>query len=99
MVNVTAKVPPPATGTAVDLPKELDATLARALAKDLSARQQSAVSFAAELRSVAAMFDVRAGETVATSLLPLDDDGGGTGKWWAVAALAVVAVAVWFWLR
>jgi serine/threonine-protein kinase len=99
VVNVTARVPPPPTGTAVELPKELDATLARALAKDLSARQQSAVSFAAELRSVAAMFDVRAGETVATSLLPLDDEGGGTGKWWAVAVLAVLAVAVWLWLR
>ena len=99
VVNVTAKVPPPATGAAVELPKELDAMLARALAKDLSARQQSAVSFAAELRSVAAMFDVRAGENVATSLMPLDDDGGGTGKWWAVAALGVGAVAAWLWFR
>jgi serine/threonine-protein kinase len=99
VVNVTAKVPPPATGTAVELPKELDATLARALAKDLTVRQQSAVSFAAELRSVAAMFDVRAGETVTTSLLPLDDDEGGTGKWWAVGALAVLAVAAWFWFK
>lgn len=101
VVNVTARVPPPATGAAVDLnlPKELDATLARALAKDLSLRQQSAVSFAAELRSVAAMFDVRAGETVPSALLPLDDAGGGTGTWWAVAVLGGLGVAAWLWFR
>jgi len=100
VVNVTARVPPPASGAAVALPKELDATLARALAKDLGSRQQSAVSFAAELRSVAAMFDVRAGETVPSSLMPLDDDGGGAGRWWAIAAvLGGLGLVGWLWFR
>lgn len=100
VVNVTGRVPRPPTGAAVELPRELDATLARALAKDLASRQQSAVSFAAELRSIAAMFDVRAGETVPSSQIPLDDDGGGTGRWWALAVLlGGLAVAAWLWFR
>ena len=78
VINVTARVPTPPTGVAVELPKELDTTLGRALAKDLDSRQQSAVSFAAELRSIAAMLDVRAGDTVHSDLIPLDDDGEGT---------------------
>jgi len=99
-MNVTARVPPPATGASAELPRELDATLARALTKDLESRQQSAVSFAAELRSIAAMFDVRAGETVPSSRMPLDDDGGGSGRWWALAALlGGLAVAAWLWFR
>lgn len=98
-MNVTAKTAPPPTGAA-GLPKELDQMLARALAKDLASRQQSAVSFAAELRSVAAMFDVRAGETIPSSLLPLDDDRGGAGRWWALAAiLGGLGAAAWLWFR
>ena len=75
--------------------------LARALAKDLDARQQSAVSFAAELRSVAAMFDVRAGETVrhvADAARRRRRRTGGSGgrsrrRW------AWLAVAAWLWFR
>ena len=97
--SASARLPPTASGGA-DLPKELDATLGRALARDPAARQQSAVSFAAELRSVAAMFDVRAGESIPSTLLPLDDDGGGAGRWWALAAvLGGLGVAAWLWLR
>lgn len=101
VVDVTSRVPAPPSGAAVELPRELDATLSRALATDLDARQQSAVSFAAELRTIAAMFDVRSGEAVPTTLLPLDDDEpGGAGKWWAVAAvIGALAVGVWLWLR
>ena len=98
-VNVTARMPPPSSAV-VELPKEVDVTIGRALAKDLAGRQQSAVTFAAELRSIAAMLDVRAGETVQTTLIPLDDDGGGAAKWWTLAAvLGVVGVGIWFWLR
>jgi serine/threonine protein kinase len=99
-VNVAARGASHVGAPVVELPKEVDATLARALARDLAGRQQSAVSFAAELRSVAAMFDVRAGEDVPSSLLPLDDEGNGTGKWWTLGlVLAGAAVVVWLWLR
>src|SRR5439155_22787021 len=43
------------------VPKDLDAILARALTPDLAQRQQSSAAFAAELRTVAAVLDVRAG--------------------------------------
>lgn len=99
--GATATVRPPSTTSgAADLPKDLDATLGRALARDAAARQQSAVAFAAELRSVAAIYDVRAGEAIPSTLLPLDDEGGGTGRWWALAAvLGGLGVAAWLWLR
>jgi len=84
---------------AVELPKELDTTLGRALAKNLDSRQQSAVSFAAELRSIAAILDVRAGDAVPTDLIPLDDDGEGSGGLWAIAALGVVGIVAWLWFR
>jgi len=100
VVNVTARMPPPSSTAVVELPKEVDATIGRALAKDLATRQQSAVTFAAELRSIAAMFDVRAGETVQPALLPLDDDGGSSAKWWMLAAvIGAAGVGIWFWLR
>jgi serine/threonine-protein kinase len=100
VVNVTARMPAPSSGAVAELPREVDATIARALAKDLASRQQSAVTFAAELRSIAAMFDVRSGENVQSNLLPLDDDASGAGKWWALAAvLGAAGVGLWFWLR
>lgn len=99
-VNVTARMPPPSSSAVADLPKEVDATIARALAKDLASRQQSAVTFAAELRSIAAIFDVRSGEDVHSALLPIDDDRGGAGKWWAIAAvLGGAGVGLWLWFR
>lgn len=82
-----------------DLPRDIDATLGRALSKDPGSRLQSAVSFGAELRSVAAMFDVRSGETVSDSLLPLDDEGGGMGRWWAIGGLVLAAAAAWLYFR
>ena len=100
VVNVTPRAPAPAGGVAEEIPTELNATLSRALAKDVAARQQSAVSFAAELRSVAAILDVRAGETVPSSLIPLDDERTGAGKWWAaIAVLGGLGIAAWLWFR
>jgi serine/threonine protein kinase len=100
VVNVTARVPPPPSGAVVELPKELDATLARALAKDLAVRQQSAVSLAAELRSIAAILDVRSGDAVPPAVLALDDERTGAGRLWAaIAVLGALGIAAWLWFR
>lgn len=100
VVNVTARMPPPSSAASAELPKEVDATIGRALAKDLASRQQSAVTFAAELRSIAAMFDVRSGETVQSPLLPLDDDSTSSATWWTLAAvLGAAGVGLWLWFR
>jgi eukaryotic-like serine/threonine-protein kinase len=102
VVNVIrAHIVPPSQANPAT-PKDLDAILARALTPDLSARQQSAAALAAELRSAAAVLDVRAGDSQAPSaLLPLDEtpdrQASGLLAGSLVAAAALFA-AIWYWL-
>ena len=73
---------------------ELDAILARALTPDLAQRQQSAAALAAELRSVAAVLDVRTGDAGAPSaLLPIDDAPDRTAAGLLAGALVAAAAA------
>jgi eukaryotic-like serine/threonine-protein kinase len=85
-----------------DVPEEIDEVLMRALARDLSERQQSAASLAAELRSVAAMLDVRTGDIAERSvLLPLDegpDKAASRLLLTALGAAAGAAAFVWWFL-
>lgn len=100
VMNIIRQPPPSILRSHPSLPSDLDTILSRALAKDLDLRHESAAAFAAELRSVGAILDVRAGEAGATELLPLDDEGGGHANWWLFALLAIVAVvAIWWMLR
>jgi serine/threonine protein kinase len=87
----------PACSAAVDVPPELDGVVARALAKEIDKRHQSAASFSAELRAVGLALDVRAGDAVPGAVMSLDDEGRGAGKWWAAAlgGAAIVAAAWW----
>jgi serine/threonine protein kinase len=92
----------PATQLNPAAPAELDPILARALTPDLAQRQQSAAALAAELRSVAAMLDVRMGDAGAPSaLMPIDDspDRNAAGLLVGVlVAFAAAAAAVWWFL-
>ena len=98
---IQGKVPPASTVNAA-VPPDLDAILSRALARDLNDRHQSAASLAAELRSVAAMLDVRTGDAAEPSvLMPLDDrpDRHAAGLLaGALSAAAAAAALVWWWL-
>lgn len=97
LVNVTSALPSAAViaGGSDDLWR----LVARAMAKEIDKRPESAAGFAAELRQMATTLDVRAGEAPRTELLPLDDDRG-SGAWWgAVALIALVAAVVWWALR
>jgi serine/threonine-protein kinase len=92
----------PASEVNPAVPAELDAILARALTPDLEQRQQSAAALSAELRSVAAVLDVRAGDSTSPSaLLPLDESpdrkaaGLLTGS---LIAAAAAAAGLWWWL-
>jgi serine/threonine-protein kinase len=98
LMNIIRNAPKPLMQVVPDLPPELDTMLTRALAKDLDARQQSAASLSAELRSLGAVLDMRSGDTTPTELLPLDDEEGGSGKWWLVAMLVLAAIALGWWL-
>jgi serine/threonine-protein kinase len=94
---ISAPLPAPST-SAPDGSADLDAIVARATAKDIESRQPSAASLSAELRSIGAILDVRAGESAPMDLLPLDDDASSSGKWWAaLIGLAVAGAAVWYW--
>jgi len=102
VANVIRAAAPPASEVNPSVPKELDSILARAMTADPDSRQQSTASFAAELRSVGAVLDVRGGETVhAAELLPLDDTPDRNASWLLTSALiiaALAAVAIWWWL-
>jgi serine/threonine-protein kinase len=92
----------PASEVNPAVPTELDAILAHALTPDLALRQQSAAALAAELRSVAAVLDVRTGDAVSPSaLIPIDEtpDKKAAGLLMGALALAAAAaVGVWWWL-
>jgi serine/threonine protein kinase len=102
VMNVMKAQVPPASEINPAVPKELDAILAQALAPDIGNRQQSAASLAAELRSVAAVLDVRSGDAAAPSaLLPIDDapdKKAATLLWGGLLAAAAAAGVVWWWL-
>jgi serine/threonine protein kinase len=88
----TQPVPFPA-GT----PPDVYAIVARAISRDADKRHQSAASLSAELRTVATILDVRAGDAPPADLLHLDDDGG-SGRWWAAALVGLVVVALLWWM-
>ena len=83
-------------------PRELDAILAHALTPDIAQRQQSAAALAAELRSVAAILDVRTGDSASPSaILPIEDAADrSVSRLLAgfLLAAAVAAAGVWWWL-
>jgi len=92
--------PPSQVNPAV--PADLDAVVLKALSPDIASRQQSAAALAAELRTIAAVLDVRAGDTVEpSSTLQLDEspDRNATGVTaLALLAAGLAAVGVWYWL-
>ena len=87
----------PACSSAAGVPADLDAVVARALAKEIDRRHQSAASFSAELRGVGVVLDVRAGDSLPGAGMIVEDEGRGTGAWWALAlgGAAIVAAAWW----
>ena len=89
---------PAAVNTAV--PPELDRIVERAMADRVEDRHQSAVSFGAELRSVAAMLAVRSGEREPPSLVIAKAAPSGMSSRWLIPLLAVLvlAFATWLWL-
>lgn len=103
VVNVIHKPIPLASEANSSVPSEVDGILAKALSRSIDERQQNVASFAAALRTISTMLDVREGDAAsdAAGLLPLDDQPDRQGTMVAVAALAVAAIAavvVWWFL-
>jgi hypothetical protein len=79
------------------VPRELDPIAVKALAKSPEGRYESAATLAAELRSVAAILDVRGGLIEPPTLAPARRRRQSvTG--WLIAALILAAAAVLVWL-
>ena len=98
VLNVISATPVRPSELNPSLPADVDAIVMHALSKGLDARYQSAASFAAELRSIAAVLDVRSGDSAAGELIQLDEDRGGP-VWIAVLLFAIVAAtAFWYFL-
>ena len=77
------------------LPRELDAIVLKALAQSLEARYESAATLGGELRSIAAILDVRTETTEAVRAGP--PVPRRRGAWVAAAAvLAAMAAAAWW---
>jgi serine/threonine protein kinase len=102
ILNVIKGQTTPASATNAAVPVDLDPILTRALTPDVTQRQQSAAAFAAELRTVAAVLDVRAGEAITTTaLLPIDDTPDRQAATLLAGALLAAAAAfggIWWWL-
>jgi len=102
IVNVMKAHAVPASSINPAVSTELDAILERALAPDINVRQQSAAALAAELRSVAAVLDVRTGDAeTPSSILPIDDTPDRNASTLLTGMLVAAAAAfglVWWWL-
>jgi hypothetical protein len=87
----------PQTPSALDrtLPAELDAIVLKMLAKSLDQRYEAAATAAAELRSVAAILDVRDGVAEPVDLAPVTArPRRDAGFWIAVALMGASILAV-----
>ena len=102
LMNVMQGKFTPASEVNPAVPPELDAILTHAMTPDLARRQQSAAALAAELRSVAAVLDVRAGDAASPSaVLPIDDKADRNVLGLLAGVVVVVAAAfagVWWYL-
>ena len=81
------------------LPIELDAIVAKALAKSLDQRYESAATLAAELRSVGAILDVRADASPPPVVhATVRQPKGRSSAGWIILliVLAALAAAAWF---
>jgi eukaryotic-like serine/threonine-protein kinase len=88
---------PPVSAANRAVPKDLDAVVAKALAKSLDQRYQSAATCAAELRSIGAILDVRsdaAAPVAGPTMVPRRRSSGA----WIVGALLLAAAgaAAWY---
>jgi eukaryotic-like serine/threonine-protein kinase len=100
VVNVIRLKAPPASTIAPDVPPEVDRVLAKAMAKNLEHRYDSAALFAAALRAAAAHLaaDAPAAKTV-DYMLPVDDraDRVPAMVWVAVAVGVALLMAIAYW--
>jgi serine/threonine protein kinase len=92
---VQAQAPAPSAANP-SLPRELDAIVAKALAKSLDQRVESAALLAAELRTVAAILDARSEAAEAAAPPPSATERSYAGWFILLVLLAALAAAGWW---
>jgi serine/threonine-protein kinase len=92
---VQAQAPAPSAANP-SLPRELDAIVAKALAKSLDQRVESAALLAAELRTVAAILDARSEAAEAAAPPSSATERSYAGWFMLLALLAALAAAGWW---
>jgi len=98
MQIVQAAAPAPSTLNR-SLPREVDAIVDKALAKSLDRRYETAATLAAELRTVAAILDVRTAASESAGVRPFHGEKRSSARWIVVAVLllaALAAAAAWW---
>jgi non-specific serine/threonine protein kinase len=97
-LQIVQSAPPAPSSVNPSVPRELDPIVAKALAKSLDQRYESAATMAADLRAVAAILDVRSHRIQPpSSTVTILPRRRSYGRAIAVAALvAVAAAAAWY---
>lgn len=111
LFNIEQRMPPAPSALMPQLPKMVDAVLARALTKDPVRRTESASKLANELRRCLDNLEPRGHDASSpieqplvsakrSDLLPIEDERGGWGVWWVILVLgAALAATVYYWLK
>jgi len=95
VINVISLTPPPPSATTPSVPAELDALVARALAKPVEARPSGALALSSDLRRIAAALDAR--ERAIELPVRTTATGEKSGLGWLVGAVMLaVLIAVWW---
>jgi len=81
------------------VPKELDDVVLKAVAPNPDSRYQSAATFAAELRSIAAILDVRGTGAEDDEEAEAPAHGAGRALVLAIVMIAILAAIAWWFLR
>jgi serine/threonine protein kinase len=93
-VNIVRLTPPPASTVNPALSSDIDALLARLLAKPLEARPASALTVSSDLRRIVVALDKRE-DAAPPEVNPAQTSS--TGGWWIAVLIGIaLLVAVWF---
>jgi serine/threonine protein kinase len=98
-LQIVQSTPPAPTTIIGSLPPELDPILAKALAKSLDHRYETAATFAAELRAVAALLDVRSEASEAAGEVVTPGPPRRASRTWILVLLVLTALAAVAWFE
>jgi serine/threonine-protein kinase len=95
VMNVIRLTPPPPSAMTPAVPAELDALVARALAKPVDARPSGALALSSDLRRIAAKLDAREREVEPRARPAVAGEKAGLG-WLVGAVMLAVLIVVWW---